>query len=238
MIENENAGPASSANGGVRLVPSVSNGVFDHLSRGALRPHLVRSMVFLAIVIIFATIWMIGLTFSALSALSQVGVHAPDLGPETDSFLSLLGLGGIVVFGLGWLVSLFVTAREFVDEGGVLVPNASVQLSDVYNALRAVVDIGCPDLSVQVREGEVGRTVRVSQGQVWAVIVLREAGPHLYLGWAMWRARSTARLFGRVFADLVAGAGPDDARLIEASSSGVLRELLRIATEQSLPRPR
>jgi hypothetical protein len=194
-------------------------------------------VVFLAIVIMFATIWMIGLTFSALSALSQVGVHTPDLGPGTDSFLSLLGLGGIVVFGLGWLISLFVAAREFVDEGGVLIPNASEQLSDVYNALRAVVDIGCPGLSVQVREGEVGRTVRLSHGQVWAVIVVREAGPHLYLGWAMWRARSTARLFGRVFADLVAGAGPDDARLIEASSSGVLRELLRIATEQSLPRP-
>jgi hypothetical protein len=172
---------------------------------------------------------------SALSALSQVGVHAPDLGPETDSFLSLLGLGGIVVFGLGWLISLFVAAREFVDEGGVLAPNASEQLSDMYNAVRAVVDSGCPGLSVHGREGEVARTVRVSHGQVWAVVVVREAGPHLYLGWTMWRERSTAALFVRVFADLVAGAGPDDSRLIEASSSGVLRELLRTATERSLP---
>ncbi|MCU1617943.1 MAG: hypothetical protein JWO98_5483, partial [Frankiales bacterium] len=185
MAENENTGPASCLSGGTRVAPSVSTGVFDHLSRGALRPHLVRSVVFLAIVIL-ATIWMIGLTLSALSALSQVGVHAPDLGPETDSFLSLLGLGGIVVFGLGWLISLFVAAREFVDEGG-------------------------------------------------AVVVVREAGPHLYLGWTMWRERSTAALFGSVFADLVAGAGPDDSRLIEASSSGVLRELLRTATERSLP---
>jgi hypothetical protein len=237
MAENENAGPASSVSGGT-LVPSVSIGVFDHLSRGALRPHLVRSVVFLAIIIIFATIWMIGLTFSALSALSQVGVHAPDLGPGTDSFLSLLGLGGIVMFGLGWLISLFIAAREFVDEGGVLVPNASEQLSDLHNAVRAVVDSGCPGLSVQGWEGEVSRTVRVSHGQVWAVVVVREAGPHLYLGWTMWRARSTASLVGRVFADLVAGAEPDDSRLIEASSSGVLRELLRTAAEQSLPRPR
>jgi hypothetical protein len=238
MAENENAGPASSMSGGTQLVPSASTGVFDDLSGGALRPHLVRSVVFLAIVIIFATIWMIGLTFSALSALSQVGVHAPDLGPGTDSILSLLGLGGIVVFGLGWLISLFVAAREFVDEGGVLVPNASAQLSDVHNAVLAAVDGGCPGLSVQGREGEVGRTVRVSHGQVWAVVVVREAGPHLYLGWTMWRARSTASLFGRVFADLVAGARPDDARLIEASSSGVLRELLRTAAERSLPPPR
>jgi hypothetical protein len=238
MAENENAGPASSVSGDPPLVLSVSTGVFDHLSRGALRPHLVRSVVFLAVVIIFATVWLIGLTFSTLSALSQVGVHAPDLGPGTDSFLSLLGLGGIVVFGLGWLISLFVAAREFVDEGGVLVPNASEQLSDVYNAVLAVVDSGCPGFSVRGSDGEGSRTVRVSHGQVWAMVVVRVAGPHLYLGWTMWRVRSTAALFGRVFADLVAGAGPDESRLIEASSSGVLRELLRAAADRSLPRPR
>jgi len=219
-------------------VQPVSAGVFDHLSHGALRPHLVRSVVFLAMVSIFATIWMIGLTFSALSALSQVGVHAPDLGPGTDSFLSLVGLGGIVVFGLGWLISLFVAAREFVDEGGVLVPNAAERLSEVYEAVLGVVDSGGPGFSVQRSEGEGSRVVRVSHGHVWAMVIVRVAGPHLYLGWTMWRMRSTASLFGRVFADMVAGAGPDESRLVEASSSGVLSELLRAAAERCLPRPR
>lgn len=62
------------------------------------------------------TLWLVGQTFSSLSTLAQVGVHAPDLGPEIDSFLSLLGLGGIVASGLGWLSCMFVAVREFIDE--------------------------------------------------------------------------------------------------------------------------
>jgi uncharacterized membrane protein (Fun14 family) len=84
-------------------------------------------------------LWLIGLTFSSLSALAQVGVHAPDLGPEADSFLSLLGLGGIVVFGLGWLICLFVSVREFIDESSVLVHDGSGQAASVYKSVFATV---------------------------------------------------------------------------------------------------
>jgi hypothetical protein len=47
----------------------------------------------------------------------------------------------------------------------------------------------------------------------------------------MWRTRSTARLFARVFADMVTGAQMHDPRLVRAGSTMAMRNLLHSTLE-------
>lgn len=201
--------------------------IADYSSGRSLRPHLLRSGVFLAVISVFLTCWMVGLTFSTLAALAQVGVRTPDLGPAVDAFLTLLGLGGIIVFGLGWLLSLLMSVREFVDEQNVLLEGASTRSDAVYIGLREALERRCPPFALEVGELAGIHTLQLSGDDGWALVTVRQIGPDLHVGWTMWRSRSTARLFVRVFTDMVAGAGSRDPKLIQPSSTAAMRCLLR-----------
>jgi hypothetical protein len=200
--------------------------ITDHASLRSLRPHLLRSGVFLAIIGVFVTCWMVGLTFSTLAALAQVGVRTPDLGPSTDAFLTLVGVGGIIVFGLGWLISLLVSVREFVDEQGTLLVGGAGRLDSVYEAIRSELDERCPPFTLQAGDLEGSLTLRLGGKDGWALITVQTIGPDLDVSWSMWRTRSTARLFTRVFADMVTGAQVHDPRMVQAASTMAMRSLL------------
>jgi hypothetical protein len=200
--------------------------ITDHASMRSLRPHLLRSGVFFAVIGVFVTCWMVGLTFSTLAALAQVGVRTPDLGPSTDAFLTLVGVGGIIVFGLGWMISLLVSVREFVDEQETLVVGAAGRLDSVYEGLRSELDERCPPFTLQTGDLEGGHTLRLRGEDGWALVTVQPVGPDLDISWSMWRTRSTARLFSRVFADMVTGAQVHDPRLVHAGSTMAMRSLL------------
>jgi hypothetical protein len=187
--------------------------ISDHASLRSLRPHLLRSGVFLAVIGVFVTCWMIGLTFSTLAALAQVGVRTPDLGPSTDAFLTLLGLGGIIVFGLGWLISLLVSVREFVDERDVLIEGGAERLAAVHEAVRARLAERCPPFTLQTGELEAGRTLRLHGKDAWALVTVQAVGPDLSV------------------ADMVTGAQVHDPRLVHAGSSLAMRTLLHRTIE-------
>lgn len=200
--------------------------ITDQASLTALRPHLLRSGVFFAVIGVFVTCWMVGLTFSTLAALAQVGVRTPDLGPATDAFLTLVGVGGMIVFGLGWLISLLVSVREFVDERETLLLGAAGRRDAVYEAIRADLDERCPPFTLQTGELEGGLTLRLRGKDAWALVVVQTVGPDLDVSWSMWRTRSTLRLFRRVFADMVTGAQVHDPRLVHAGSTMAMRNVL------------
>lgn len=200
--------------------------ITDHASLRSLRPHLLRSGVFFAVIGVFVTCWLVGLTFSTLAALAQVGVRTPDLGPAMDAFLTLVGVGGIIVFGLGWLISLLVSVREFVDEQETLLVGAAERRNAVYEAIRANLDERCPPFTLQTGELEGGLTLRLRGKDAWALVTIQAVGPDLDVNWSMWRTRSTARLITRVFADMITGAQTHDPRLVRAGSTMAMRNLL------------
>src|ERR1700704_3547140 len=89
----------------------------------SLRPHLLRSLVFLTPVAISLVVLLIGMGFSILAGLGSVsggGGGGLNLGPEVNSGLAVIGLGGVLVFGMVWIGSLFVPVREIVAEDGLL----------------------------------------------------------------------------------------------------------------------
>jgi hypothetical protein len=195
---------------------------------------MVRSGVFLFLILVFAAFWAVGLTFSTLSALSSVGVRTLDLGPEIDSALSLVGLGGMIVFGIAWMLSLFISIREFIAENGVLLEDAAQRLDSVYDVARGTVGKRCPPFELTTDEIEGSPTLRVGTDREWAVLIVQRIGPDLYVGWTMWRSRSTMDLVGRIFSDMFSGSSADEPRLLEASLCAAMQELVDTAVEQSI----
>jgi hypothetical protein len=194
-----------------------------------LLPHLVRSIAFLAPVVISLVFWLIGTGFSIVAGLGAVGGSGLELGPAIDSGLSLLGLAGLVFFGMVWLASLFVGVREVVAEGGVLIEDGAQALAAVYDSVQARVNRQCPPFAVRSGEFEKNPTLRVSNDREEALIIVRTSGPDLRIGWSMWRIRSTVTLIG----DLLPGKRGNDVALLQADSSSALRELLNSVTQYS-----
>lgn len=216
--------------------PRELGGVADYSLARTLRPHLLRSAVFLAMTSVFVMFWIIGLTFSTLSSLSQVGVRIPDPGPEVDSALTLLGLGGILVFGFGWLISLTVSVREFVDEGSILLRRAADRRDAVCDVLHRLFEERCPPFECDTARER--STLFVSGPQLSTVVTVSPTGTDLHIGWSMWRSRSTIRLIGMVFADLVRGAQSNTLRVDQAVSCAAMRDVIHdVASEVLLALP-
>ena len=194
-----------------------------------LLPHLVRSIAFLAPVAISLLFWLVGTGFSIVAGLGAVGGSGLELGPAIDSGLSLLGLAGLVFFGMVWLASLFVGVREVVAEGGVLIEDGAHALAAVYGSMQSRVNRQSPPFAVRSGEFEENPTLRVSNDREEALIIVRASGPDLRIGWSMWRVRSTVTLIG----DLLPGKRGNDVALLQADSSSAMRELLNSVTQHS-----
>jgi hypothetical protein len=204
----------------------------DHAASSALRPHLARSAVFGATMAFFAVIWLIGLTLSTLSAMSMIGVKtAVDLGPAIDSGMSILGLGGMVLVAVAWLVALMVPVREFVAGGGVLLPEAAGRQTSVRDDIQATLERRCPPFELDPDDLDDTPGLQLRNEHEWAMVVLRVIGPDLHVGWTVWRNRSSLSLIGGIMGDMVDGGRAGDGQLLRASSSSAMRELLRGAVE-------
>jgi hypothetical protein len=205
----------------------------DFWAARTLRPHLARSVVVLTVAVVFLTFWMIGLTSSLLGGLSSVGLQALVLPPDISSTLALVGLGGFMIFLLTWITSLFAPVREAVAESNVLLEDSADRGASVFESIRATVTPRCPPFTVEVEEVGSRPSLFVSNGREWAVVVVQEIGPDLYVSWTMWRNRSTMVLVGRILTEMFNGARPDDPELLRASSCAALRQLLHTATRRA-----
>ena len=194
-----------------------------------LLPHLVRSAVFLVPVVVSLLFWLVGTGFSILAGLGAVGGRGLELGPAIDSGLSLLGVGGMVVFGMAWLVSLFVGVREVVSEAGLLIEDGAQALATVYSSLQARLETQRPSFTVRSSELDKNPALRISNDREEALIIVRPTGPDLHIGWTMWRTRSTTALI----VDMFPGRRNNDLALLQAHSSSAMRELLHSAIEHS-----
>jgi hypothetical protein len=196
----------------------------------ALRPHATRSILFLAA---FVAYWGLSFVFT-LVGLAVAVMSADPLDPEPSgqlpTFLTvtwyLLLIGELVVVGL-WIVALLVPTREPISEYGLLVedqghaaPQAYWWIAETMRRRRA---------PFQVRHGQAGRTpiMVVSNGRIRGVIVIHAVGADLYLGWAMWRSRSTVMLAIHLIRDLFQAAGGQQyASDVRSALNRELRELL------------
>ncbi|HEY2203251.1 MAG TPA: hypothetical protein VGH99_02055 [Pseudonocardia sp.] len=215
--------------GGMR--PASEPGLADPTAARTVRPHLLRAGMFAVVIAVFVLVWAFGISMSTMTAMQSMGVHTVDLGPEVATALTVIGLGGMIIFGIIFLFMMFVPVREFVDEWGTLLGGAAGRLEPVSDAVRAAVAQRCPPFTSEVESGHGRVLVQVGNDREWAVVIVREVGPDLHLGWTMWRNRSTVALLAGLLGSSVEGKSVDDPRLLQAGWSSALRETLYAATE-------
>jgi hypothetical protein len=196
----------------------------------SLRPHLLRSLVFLAPVAISLVVLLIGMGFSILAGLGSVsGGRGLDLGAEVDSGLSLIGLGGAAVFGMVWIVSLFVPVREVVAEDGLLLEDRARSVSAVYDSIKTRVERHSPPFTVSTGQLDSNPTLRITNDDESALVAVHPSGPDLRIGWTLWRTRSTAAMV----LDTFPGKRGDDLVHLRANSCSAMGQLLQNALEHA-----
>jgi hypothetical protein len=205
----------------------------DFTGNRMLRPHIWRSIVLLIIALLCLTLWMIGLTSSLLQGLSTVGLQALILPADISATLTLLGVGGFLVFLLAWLASLWAPVREAVAENNVLMPDAADRDSAVFEAIRDTLAPRCPPLHLEEEKLDGLPSLYLSNGIEWAVVLVRPVGPDLHVSWTMWRSRSTMSLVARTLSDMFDGNRSDHPMLPKASSCSAMRQLLQLATRRA-----
>lgn len=197
----------------------------------SLRPHLLRSLVFLTPVAISLVVLLIGMGLSILAGLGSVsgGGGGLDLGPSVNSGLLLIGLGGVVLFGMVWIVSLFVPVREVVAEDGLLLEGRAQAVASVYDSIKAKVERHSPPFSVKPGELDKDPTLRISNEDEIALVVVHPAGPDLRIGWTLWRTRSTSSMV----LDTFPGKRGNDLVHLRADSCSAMGQLLQNALEHA-----
>lgn len=214
--------------------PAVSTPRGIHISgyvtATSLRPHLLRSLVFLTPVAISLVVLLIGMGFSVLAGLGSVsGGRGLDLGAEVDSGLALIGLGGAAVFGMVWIVSLFMPVREVVAEDGLLLEDRARSCAAVYDSIKGRVERHSPPFDVSSGELDSNPTLKITNDDETALVVVHPAGPDLRIGWTLWRMRSTVSMV----LDTFPGKRGDDLVHLRADSCSAMGQLLQNALERA-----
>jgi hypothetical protein len=197
----------------------------------SLRPHLLRSLVFLAPVAASLVVLLIGMGLSILAGLGSVagGGRGLDLGPDVNSGLTLIGLGGAAVFGMVWIASLFVPVREVVAEDGLLLERQAGSVAAIYDVIKERVEQHSPPFTVSTGELEANPTLRITNEDEVALVVVHPAGPDLRIGWTLWRTRSTTSMV----LDTFPGRRGDDLVHLRADSCSAMGQLLQNALEHA-----
>jgi hypothetical protein len=217
----------------VTAVPSAQSSTQSYSTPSALRPHLLRSAVFLLPVAVSLVVLLIGMGFSILTGLSVVGGSGarPIIGPEVSSGLTLFGLGGAVVTGLAWFASLFAAVRETVGEGSGRIEDGSGDAVEVRDLVRDHLGRRCPSWNLRVGEVDGHPSLSVDDGDgTSAVIIVRAVGPDLRIAWSASRTRST----GALILDQFPGSRGSDLSLLDADAASAMAGYVGGAVEHAV----
>lgn len=209
--------------------------ISDVVTGRVLRPHLVRSVVFLAaflfLVLLYFLTFLILLVAAASNPARLIFANAAgaELVPVAWLMLLLILQGGVI---LAWVVSLFAPARESISEYGLLIEGRAEAHAVAYSWIVETVRGRRSPFRVTMAQVSGVPVVTFRNGRDHALVLVQPKGGDLYLGWTMWRARSTVVVLGHLIRDFfqVSDAAAD----IRAASSRALRELVHSVTREGV----
>jgi hypothetical protein len=216
--------------------------VSDIVTTRILRPHLLRSgfflMLFLAVNVLSFVIFFFALIAAASSAVNSSSYRYESSADDSASGLVglayLLGLLQILVV-VAWIVSLFFPIREPIAEYGLLIEGrgsaSAVSYAWIVNTIRVRQSPFRTDFA-KVRGFPL---LLLANGREEGFVIVRPVGNDLYLGWSMWRSRSTIVLIGHIFRDMFSGFGGKglDGE-VRAAATRALRELIHSVTREGV----
>lgn len=214
--------------------------ISDEVTWRVLRPHLVRSAGFFAVYLalgFFAVMCWLTSIFIGL-----VWQSSDPFGPSRDPagatffggiaiLLQLLMLAVMVL----WVVGLFRSVSEPIAEYGLLIEGRASAAPAAYWWIMQTMRRRQTPFRVQLARVASTPIMTVSHGRVRGLIVVQAFGSDLYMGWTMWRARSTMVVLGHLLRDIFRGAGVGSfTGDVRNAANRALRELIHSATREGV----
>lgn len=205
----------------------------DTITPVNLRPHITRTLVgfLLATVGGFLLACCLGcITYSGSSTSESVFEEPSSAGAFDNAFYTFSAVLGLV--WIAWFVSLFFRIREPIAEYSLLIEGRAMAAPSAYGfMLRAAQARSTPFPMYPVRiSGQYW--LRLGDERLQSLIVVQTYGTDLYVGWTMWRSRSTIVVIWHIIRDLfrIFGGGTAYRSALQNTHARALREITHSLT--------
>ena len=189
--------------------------VDDVVTYRMLAPHLMRTLLFL---VTPTVLLLLKFVIDYLASMST-----PD--DVTDVVSALLGLVVVVLY-LAGIASFFAPAKEPIAEHSRLLENRGDVATSAFEFVRAAAE--ARQSPAEVRPSTVAGVpvLLFSQYSERAMLLVQPYGRDLYVGWTMWRSRSTATLLVHFLRDTFGrfAPAPRFSAELRAAATRALRE--------------
>jgi hypothetical protein len=210
---------------GLRTLDGSVMEAADSLAARALRPHLLLATCFVVPLIGCASVW--GATFNVGQMNSVMG----NGGIEAAISPAFGAAAGCLLFA--WLIVTFRPLRESLADGAAVLEGGGPSVEAVVAAIGDCADRRCREpFEAWPRDLDGVKAFAVRNGNEYGLITVRAVGEDLFIGWSLWRRRSTARLLGQVLSNLTEPARENPYAAVAASSFIVMREQLHCMTRE------
>lgn len=205
--------------------------ISDTVSARTLRPHLTRAGFFFVLLVVLTIGWFVTAIIAGLD--SGFGFGRPSGFGEAMSGLSNLLAVGIVLTVVTWVVSLFRPLREPIAEYGVLVEGRAAAHPLVFSWIADTVLARQSPFVLEVGRVRGVPVLLAASEQLRGLVSVRQVGTDLFLGWHMWRNRSTVTMLVHLVRDMFERSQPRaPVEVVHAGWAAAMRELLHSVTRE------
>jgi hypothetical protein len=197
-------------------------------------PHVVRSGFFFALFIFVGLITFVVWMFAFVAAIASQGLDSEFQQNATNAFwlnLSYVLLAVQFLVLVVWFIVLFVPLREPIAEYGLLIEGRAPASTLAYWWIMNTAHARQSPFSLQFGKVLGTPVLIMANRRERGLVVVRPVGSDLYVGWTMWRGRSTVVMIGHMFRDLFQNPLAADVR---AASGRALRELIHSLTREGV----
>jgi hypothetical protein len=189
--------------------------VDDVVTYRMLAPHLMRTLLFL---VAPTVLLLVKFVIDYLAAMSS-----PD--DLTDVVSTLLGLVVVVLY-LAGIASFFAPAKEPIAEHARLLENRGEAADGAFEHVRQAAEARRSPAEVRPSTVAGVPVLLFSQYSERAMLLVQPYGRDLYVGWTMWRSRSTATLLLHFLRDTFGRFAPSPrfSAELRAAATRALRE--------------
>jgi len=204
--------------------------ITDTVTARTMRPHLTRATFFFLLLAATTLGWFVTTLIATLD--SPFGGEPSGFGQLIGGLSSLLGFGiflTVVVF----VISLFRPLREPIAEYGVLIEGRARAGEFVFDWIAYTAHARQSPFVLELARVRGVPVLLAANERVRGLVSVRKVGTDLFLGWHLWRNRSTATLLLHLVRDMF-GASQSRApvEIVNAGWAAALRELLHSVTRE------
>jgi hypothetical protein len=205
----------------------------DTITPVNLRPHVVRGLVgfLLASTVGFVLACCLScVTYSGSSSADDVFDSSSGIDASGNAFYTFSAIIGLSY--IAWIVSLFFRIREPIAEYSLLIEGRAMAAPATYGfVLRAAQARSTPFPLYPVRLTG-NYWLRLGDDRLQSLIVVQTYGTDLYVGWTMWRSRSTMVVIWHLVRDLfrIFAGGTAYRSALQNTHARALREITHSLT--------